>query len=163
MQFVGGNFTLKKNGPALVAACKADDVEAAKGCLERCPYAIHFKDAEGLTPLHVAAASRQPLAVQLLLDQGAYVGAVDRWGRTPLVYATQAAAEAQIVQRDEAMRRDACEKYRNSRQVFGSLAEFELLARNATRPRSRRSSRSNRSTARRARTPRRSRAASPRG
>ena len=44
------------------------------------------------TPLHVAAASRQPLAVQLLLDQGASVEAVDRWGRTPLVYATQAAA-----------------------------------------------------------------------
>ena len=56
MQFVGGNFTLKKNGPELIAACKADDVEAAKGCLERCPYSIHFKDAEGLTPLHVAAA-----------------------------------------------------------------------------------------------------------
>ena len=56
MQFVGGNFTLKKNGPELVAACKANDVEAARGCLERCPYAIHFKDDDGLTPLHVAAA-----------------------------------------------------------------------------------------------------------
>ena len=39
----------------------------------------------------MAAASRQPLAVQLLLEQGASVEAADRWGRTPLVYATQAA------------------------------------------------------------------------
>ena len=45
------------------------------------------------TPLHVASASRQPLAVQLLLEQGASVEAADRWGRTPLVYATQAAGE----------------------------------------------------------------------
>ena len=75
MQFVGGNFTLKKNGPELVAACKADDVEAARGCLERCPYAIHFKDAEGLTPLHVAAAHDSKKCVVALVDHAPAVPA----------------------------------------------------------------------------------------
>ena len=78
MQFVGGNFTLKKNGPELVAACKADDVEAARGCLERCPYAIHFKDAEGLTPLHVAAAHDSKKCVVALVDHAPAVPARSR-------------------------------------------------------------------------------------
>ena len=77
MQFVGGNFTLKKNGPALVAACKADDVEAARGCLGRCPYAIHFKDDDGLTPLHVAAAHDSKKCVVALVDSAPAVPARD--------------------------------------------------------------------------------------
>ena len=84
MQFVGGGFTLKKNGPELVAACKADDVEAAKQCLERCPYAIHFKDAEGLTPLHVAAAHDSKKCVVALVDHAPAVPARTPCGDTAL-------------------------------------------------------------------------------
>ena len=84
MQFVGGNFTLKKNGPELVAACKANDVEAARGCLERCPYAIHFKDDEGLTPLHVAAANDAKQCVVALVDSAPAVPARTPCGDTAL-------------------------------------------------------------------------------
>ena len=84
MQFVGGNFTLKKNGPELVAACKADDVEAARGCLERCPYAIHFKDDDGLTPLHVAAAHDSKKCVVALVDHAPAVPARTPCGDTAL-------------------------------------------------------------------------------
>ena len=92
MQFVGGNFTLKKNGPELVAACKANDVEAARGCLERCPYAIHFKDAEGLTPLHVAAAHDSKKCVVALVDHAPAVPARTPCGDTALHTAARSGA-----------------------------------------------------------------------
>ena len=92
MQFVGGNFTLKKNGPELVAACKANDVEAARGCLERCPYAIHFKDDEGLTPLHVAAAHDSKKCVVALVDSAPAVPARTPCGDTALHVAARSGA-----------------------------------------------------------------------
>ena len=67
---------------------------AAERCLApgACPKVADLTSfgAPGTTPLHVASASSRAAAAQLLLEQGAAVEAVDRWGRTPLHYATQA-------------------------------------------------------------------------
>ena len=41
-------------------------------------------DAEGFTPLHLAAQQQQEAVVEVLLAFGVPVDAVDAWGNTPL-------------------------------------------------------------------------------
>jgi len=48
---------------------------------------INDKDPDYLTPLHWAVIAHQPDVVKALVDAGADVNAVDRYGYTPLLYA----------------------------------------------------------------------------
>lgn len=87
-----------ENGPALIEAARADDEAAVQGCLERCPYAMHFKDDDGLTALHVAAASNSKVCVMALLDHAAAVPARSPCGDSALhVAARHGAAKAASV------------------------------------------------------------------
>ena len=90
--------TYAENGPALIEAARADDAEAVQGCFERCPYAMHFKDDDGLTALHVAAASNSKGCVMALLDHAPTVPARSSCGDTALhVAARHGAAKAASV------------------------------------------------------------------
>ena len=90
--------TYAENGPALIEAARADDAEAVQGCFERCPYAMHFKDDDGLTALHVAAASNSKGCVMTLLDHAPTVPARSSCGDTALhVAARHGAAKAASV------------------------------------------------------------------
>jgi len=54
---------------------------------------LDVADAEGVTPLMIAAGNNRPLTCRLLLDHGAGIDRRDHQGRHPLFYAAQAASE----------------------------------------------------------------------
>lgn len=48
---------------------------------------VKYKDEQGLTPLHVAAFYGYPLIIELLLESGSDINALDNYVRTPAHYA----------------------------------------------------------------------------
>ena len=73
-------------GQALLAATEAGDVEQMRALLAR-RVDIEARNAQGLTPLHVAAAGGDLAVVQLLVQHGADVHAQSYIGSTPLDHA----------------------------------------------------------------------------
>lgn len=60
------------------------DLEGINTVLESSTADVNFRDIDGRTALHVAACQGKAPVVRFLLDRGAEVDAVDRWGSTPL-------------------------------------------------------------------------------
>src|SRR4051812_7626433 len=81
--------------PVDLAAFATDDVDAARAAAQRAPVNSH--DANGRTPLHVAATQASPAVVAELLRAGAYPNAVDHEGRTALLAAVEAGAPDETV------------------------------------------------------------------
>jgi ankyrin repeat protein len=73
-------------GQALLAATEAGDVARMQTLLAR-RVDIEARDAQGLTPLHVAAAGGDIAVVRLLVQHGADVNAQSYIGATPLDHA----------------------------------------------------------------------------
>ena len=70
-------------GQDLLAATEAGDIERMRELLRKRP-AINAINAQGWTPLHVAAAGGNVEVVALLLAHGADVNAASHIGATPL-------------------------------------------------------------------------------
>ncbi|MGQ4809748.1 hypothetical protein NKDENANG_03175 [Candidatus Entotheonellaceae bacterium PAL068K] len=73
----------KANGQVLLRATEVGDVEAMQALLDQ-GAAINVSNAQGWTPLHVAAASGDIAVIELLLGYGADVNAASNIGTTPL-------------------------------------------------------------------------------
>ncbi|OQR99420.1 ankyrin-1-like, partial [Thraustotheca clavata] len=69
---------------ALALACKAGQTNIVSLLIAYNGVLLGKPSKDGKTPLHVAAKYDQPLIVQMLIDSGANVNAVDKDGRTPL-------------------------------------------------------------------------------
>ncbi|XP_068232677.1 transient receptor potential channel pyrexia-like [Palaemon carinicauda] len=80
----------KGNRTPLIYAVKHDFLEAVVELLGRGAN-VAIADGNGVTPLHMAAASGQIALVKLLLSHGASPDPVDDHSRTPLHYAARAA------------------------------------------------------------------------
>ncbi|GAB2575502.1 DUF4274 domain-containing protein [Gracilibacillus alcaliphilus] len=66
-----------------ITISKAKDISQVRESLSKLD--IHERDERGRTPLHIFLTNRAPIeAIQLLLDHGADLEAVDRLGDTPL-------------------------------------------------------------------------------
>ena len=64
-------------------AVRDGDVDLVQDCLHK-GAAVHYKDGEGMTPLHQAAVKGYTDVTKVLLEAGASVSAVDKLGQTPL-------------------------------------------------------------------------------
>ena len=72
-----------------LVAAKGGDVEALRNTIEAAPTSIHWTDARGLTPLHVATAEGHEECITLLLEAKADVDARDAADRTAIFYAAR--------------------------------------------------------------------------
>jgi ankyrin repeat protein len=70
-------------GQVLLTATEAGNLEQMRALLAR-PVAINATNAQGWTPLHVAAAGGDIAVIELLLRHGAKVNATSYVGATPL-------------------------------------------------------------------------------
>lgn len=68
----------------LLDAVIKGEIELVYYLLKKNKDSVKEQDEYGLTPLHYAASSRQPLVTKLLLENGAQVQSQDENGRTPL-------------------------------------------------------------------------------
>jgi ankyrin repeat protein len=84
----------------IIKAAKSGDVTTMKALLKADPALIHARDTDGSTPLHCATWKGHQKVVELLLNEGANVDAVNQnehWGTTPL-HAAAHANQAKIAQ-----------------------------------------------------------------
>ncbi|VVC33012.1 VPS9 domain,Ankyrin repeat-containing domain,Ankyrin repeat [Cinara cedri] len=65
--------------------CECDT--CMKEVLKEPTVCVKYKDEQGLTPLHVAAFYGYPLIIELLLEYGSDINALDNFSRTPAHYA----------------------------------------------------------------------------
>lgn len=65
--------------------CECDS--CMKEVLKEPTVCVKYKDEQGLTPLHVAAFYGHPLIIELLLQYGSDINALDNFSRTPAHYA----------------------------------------------------------------------------
>lgn len=65
--------------------CECDT--CMKEVLKEPTVCVNYKDEQGLTPLHVAAFYGYPLIIELLLEYGSDINALDNFSRTPAHYA----------------------------------------------------------------------------
>lgn len=65
--------------------CECDS--CMKEVLKEPMVCVKYKDEQGLTPLHVAAFYGYPLIIELLLEYGSDINALDNFSRTPAHYA----------------------------------------------------------------------------
>lgn len=65
--------------------CECDS--CMKEVLKEPAVCVKYKDEQGLTPLHIAAFYGYPLIIELLLEYGSDINAVDNFSRTPAHYA----------------------------------------------------------------------------
>ena len=70
--------------PGIHDAVRSGDAAAVTALVDRTPAVLNLKDESGQTPLHLAAADRNPALVTLLVGRGADVRAVDNRGISPL-------------------------------------------------------------------------------
>nr|CAH7765983.1 unnamed protein product [Callosobruchus chinensis] len=78
-------------------------------------------DIEGWTPLHVAALHGRANIVGVLLEKGANVNAVDRYGKTPLDYAEGYAKNQDVVKALLDARGGSFVKARNKAMIAGGV------------------------------------------
>lgn len=62
-------------------------VSCMKEVLKEPAVCVRYKDEQGLTPLHIAAFYGYPLIIELLLEYGSDINALDNFSRTPAHYA----------------------------------------------------------------------------
>uniref|UniRef100_A0A2S2Q1I3 Ankyrin repeat domain-containing protein 27 n=1 Tax=Sipha flava TaxID=143950 RepID=A0A2S2Q1I3_9HEMI len=65
--------------------CECDS--CMKEMLKESAVCVNYKDEQGLTPLHIAAFYGYPLIIELLLEYGSDINALDNFSRTPAHYA----------------------------------------------------------------------------
>lgn len=65
--------------------CECDS--CIKEVLKEPTVCVKYKDEQGLTPLHIAAFYGHPLIIELLLQYGSDINALDNFSRTPAHYA----------------------------------------------------------------------------
>ncbi|GMH30230.1 hypothetical protein Nepgr_032073 [Nepenthes gracilis] len=79
----GASLNIKDAGSFLCTAVARGDADLLKRVLTN-GVDPNSKDYDQRTPLHVAASQGLYLMAKLLVDAGANVSAIDRWGNTPL-------------------------------------------------------------------------------
>jgi ankyrin repeat protein len=87
-------------GKLVIKAAKSGDVFTLKSLLSSDPSLISVRDTDGSTPLHCATWKGHENVVEVLLQAGADVNAVNQnehWGTTPL-HAAAHANQARIAQ-----------------------------------------------------------------
>jgi ankyrin repeat protein len=98
--FTSGVLFMPEPGKLVIKAAKSGDVATLKSLLSIDPSLIAFRDTDGSTPLHCATWKGHENVVQVLLQAGAEVNAInqnDHWGTTPL-HAAAHANQAKIAQ-----------------------------------------------------------------
>ncbi len=70
--------------PSIFDAVKAGDLDQIRALVAKDASLIEAKDANGSTPLHIAAGTGSTPTVELLLSLGALIDSVNPAGRTPL-------------------------------------------------------------------------------
>ena len=109
---------------ALVRAVSSGDLAAARAVLDEQP-ALARADRGGATPLHYAAVHGQQEAVDLLLDRGGDLEAIDReYGATPIGWANEKGHMALV----RHLRARGAELSLHMAAAFGFLEEVERLA-----------------------------------
>lgn len=83
--------------PLAMLAIADDDGELFEKAFAIAPDLVRYRDGEGRTPLHVAAASGNATVVSHLLARGADVSARELWTETPLFDAARSGS-AEVVQ-----------------------------------------------------------------
>ena len=73
--------------PLLNVACKNVSVETLQTLVEKAQLDVNCTDSYGVTPLMIAAESRDSDIVMYLLDKGAAPNASDKSGKTVFEYA----------------------------------------------------------------------------
>ncbi len=74
----------------IFAAVTRGDTEAVRTMIARDPSLVNARDAEGATPLHLAAVEGHCEIALLLIEHGAHVNATDhRFGATPAGWAIE--------------------------------------------------------------------------
>ncbi|MDQ7821436.1 MAG: ankyrin repeat domain-containing protein [Candidatus Eremiobacteraeota bacterium] len=68
-------------------AVRSGDMAKVKAIIEKNPDLVNSPDAEGLTPLHMAAEKGNLPMVEFLVGKGAEIGAKDKKGQTALYLA----------------------------------------------------------------------------
>jgi ankyrin repeat protein len=81
----------------LLAATETGDVQQMRGALAQ-GADINMRNAQGWTPLHIAAAGGDVTVLALLLQHGADVHAESNLGTTPLYNATAFGKKAAVVE-----------------------------------------------------------------
>ena len=75
-------------------AIKTNDVAQVNTLLQAQPALINATDADGLSPLHLAAKAGHGEIIKILLKQGADINAVTNDGCTPMELAIKAGHDA---------------------------------------------------------------------
>jgi hypothetical protein len=88
--------TRHRRGLALLAATERGDVEAMR-LLLAAGAPVNTRNAQGWTPLHVAAAGGDLAVVSLLLTHGAEVNATSNIGTTPLYNAIRRSGKRAVI------------------------------------------------------------------
>jgi len=78
-------------GEDIHIAVQKGDMALVKAVLEEYPGQIEILNTSQSTPLIVAASLGYTQVVSILLDKGANIQAVNKWGRTALHYAVEGA------------------------------------------------------------------------
>jgi ankyrin repeat protein len=87
----------RQAGNALLAATEAGDLALMRAALAH-RADVNIRNAQGCTPLHIAAAGGDVRVLALLLQHGADVHAASNLGTTPLYNATVFGQKAAIVE-----------------------------------------------------------------
>ena len=86
----------RQAGQALLQATELGDLEAMRTLLAR-HADLNARNAQGWTPLHLAAAGGDPAVVALLLRHGAVVQAQSNIGTTPLDNAVMRGGRQEVI------------------------------------------------------------------
>ncbi|KAH7415951.1 hypothetical protein KP509_14G068100 [Ceratopteris richardii] len=93
LRTVGGHLTGKNAGCLLHQAVLAGNSEVVRALLDN-GIDPNYSDHNRQTALHIAASEGLVMIVQILLEYGADIHAIDRWGKTPVQESIQFGSNA---------------------------------------------------------------------